>query len=158
MSKRCQCCHKYAPKAVLGTDGDGKVIHGEPPGQCRGNASIEEARYWARIWKARAQRAGWGKNLTEGGKKAADAIAEQFKVIDDAAVECAPASVTGTNTDEYAPSNTPQEPSPGDGTQIRCATNLARCQNGHSVRVGSPMHEQMLDRGCFHCGAFPEVA
>lgn len=38
------------------------------------------------------------------------------------------------------------------------AKTQAYCQGSkrHGCDVGSPMHDQLLERGCFHCGAFPE--
>jgi hypothetical protein len=60
MSKRCVCCQRYAPKAIEGVAGNGKVIQGEPPGQCHGNVAIEEARDLARLWYKRAHDMGYG--------------------------------------------------------------------------------------------------
>lgn len=44
------------------------------------------------------------------------------------------------------------EPSPLKGLSV------AYCQGDdrHACVIGSPFHEQMLERGCFHCGAYPE--
>ena len=63
--KRCVCCQRYAPKTIDGVDEDGKVIQGGPPGQCRGNVAIEEARDVARLWHKRALEMGWGKKTPE---------------------------------------------------------------------------------------------
>lgn len=43
---------------------------------------------------------------------------------------------------------------------IAAGEEIAYCQGPerHHAIVGSPMHDQLVERGCFHCDAFPEVA
>jgi hypothetical protein len=112
---RCACCHRYAPKGH-GTD--------EPVGECRGHADLQEARNVARLWKARAVKAGW--------VKAAPKYPHERTLAEKTADHLADCIAQGKP--------------------------LIYCQGPkrHHAIVGSPMGEQMVERGCFFCDAYPE--
>ena len=170
-ANRCQCCHRYAPKGLAS---------GEPVGECRGHAAIEEARRWALVWKERALEAGW----------VPPSKAEEFKAkivekvnrticgkADYPQAEKCRGDCTGEGLctcSDCNPPDKPKEASPPISKKLNAKTltndeklhakwveegkELAYCQGPrrHFFIVGSPMWDQLVETGCFHCGALPE--
>ena len=160
-SLRCQCCHRYAPKAVLGVE-DGKVVQGEPLGECRGHTAIEEARRWALVWKARAMEMGYGQVKVR---------VDPTMPPNSMAIESSVDRVTVVNLGPNPELLMEDKPAPSKKLDAKTLTNdeklhakwieegkdLAYCQGPrrHFFIVGSPMWDQLVEAGCFHCGSFP---
>lgn len=208
----CKCCQRYAPQHR----------DGSPQGPCAGDASIEEARRWALIWKARALEAGWSplppKPTTdeeieaedrefdrlvalewEMGVNARSAIGMIADDLDGAratkanrsfalrlrsvlsanehydggaipdthevgrpAFQDAATVVRSPEAVEYVKATQEHlKTCPGAAWCEVCTPDapLAHCAGPerHPCRVGSPLHEQLLEGGCLVCGAYPEV-
>ncbi len=132
----CKCCQQYAPKHH----------DGSPQGPCAGDAAIEEAREWAKLWRQRAIDKGYDVVTTE--------MHAPTKII------MATMPDTETAPLQYPPDSTVEEK-----LAIHLADCLAKnkdlvyCQGPerHHVIVGSKFWEHLVERGCFHCDALPEV-
>ncbi len=159
----CGCCERWGPKRQDGAE--------QPP--CWGEAKLAEARKWAKIWKARAEEAGWKTPEQLAGiresiaRASAESAASAQRMIDARRASSAgPEDFGGEDYPSTYP--TPICP-PGATLKEKIAIHLADCiargrdliycqgPERHHAIVGSPMGEQMVERGCFHCDAFPEV-
>ena len=127
----CECCKRYAPRPIEGEQGP-----------CDGDASIEEARKWALIWKSRAREAGWDPGGGGLGGFVKDALAEVTQPEPEEAVL----------TDGLARA-IEQGKTEWNGKAITYCAGKRR----HGFLEDTPMLEQLLEKGCFHCHAFPEV-
>jgi len=132
---RCACCHRYAPKGHQS---------GEPVGECQGHTDLQEARDVARLWKARALKAGWVKPDPV-------AVAE----LKDAVV----AKVNATLAEARGERTLAEKTADHLADCIAKGKPLIYCQGPqrHHAVAGSPMGEQMVERGCFFCDAYPEA-
>jgi len=168
---RCACCHRYAPKGHES---------GDPVGECHGHANLMEARDIARAWKARALKAGWVKPTAcvncGGPLKPCNGVAGNY----------CPACLTGPPGPQHPRckmADVAITPEPGHALNARrdfkyphertleqkMADHLADCiakgkpliycqgPKRHHAVVDTPMGDQMVNRGCFHCDAFPEI-
>ncbi len=128
----CKCCTQYAPKHH-----DGSPL---PP--CAGTAAIDDARDFARIWRKRALDAGWKSPAQKSEEKSRE-------------------KHTGEKPRPFAPSASLKEKSAAHLAEaLSLGMEVAYCQgpDRHHILVDSEGYEAFVGRGCFHCGAFPEVS
>ena len=186
----CKCCQQYAPKIASIEPGAKKMTRTDPVAPCAGDAAIEEARKWAKIWRQRAIDCGWGNSTCNcgapiaGNRGECDACFELEYPEHAKLAEPAPLSQEeACHNDTMCFGTCPgcrklrgEAPDPAQVAQSNMTLDeklaihlaealadgqeIAYCQGPkrHHVVVGSKFHDQLLERGCFHCGAFPEVA